>query len=70
MPKWEVTLVFKDGSYTATVDAATSQRAIELATIDARMGKPSATHFGRLIEAPKVTLKEENNDNNDPRDAG
>jgi hypothetical protein len=70
MPKWEVKLVFTCGSYTAMVTAETGQRAIELATIYARMAKPSGTHFGRLLEAPKATLKEENDNDNPKRDAG
>lgn len=48
---YDVTIRFADGIYKRQAFAISPERAVELALIDARMGSPFGTHFGKLIDS-------------------
>ena len=49
MARYLVKIIFTDGQSAANVTAASEQRAYSLALIDARMGNPSGTFYGKAI---------------------
>ncbi len=48
-PIWRVKVVFSDGTYTNKCVAETSERAINLAIIDARMVTPYGSYRGKVL---------------------
>jgi hypothetical protein len=47
--RYDVTIHFVDGMYSSSVQAISKRQAEHLALIDARMGSPGGTFFGRVI---------------------
>ena len=56
LTRFAVTLRFADGEYKGTASADTEAAAIHLAVVDARMGSPFNTFFGKLLEKSAVPI--------------
>ncbi len=55
-PTFKVTIKFTDGEYRNRATAETSERALHMALVDARMGSPFDTFRGAVVSSEAVPV--------------